>query len=168
MLRLRPYFPKQDFDTIKNWITDARTHAMWCANLFTYPIEQENFESVLLNFNERFGDSPFVATDEAGKVLGFFSYSLNLTTNEGKLKFVVVDPECRGKGLAKEMLKLAANYAFEITKADAVLLSVFPENVRAKKCYERVGFRERHTDENAFHFQDECWGRCSMILKRGN
>ena len=165
-MRLRPYFPKQDFDIIKHWITDPRTHAMWCANLFAYPLEQDNFESVLQNFSERFGDSPFVATDEQGKVLGFFSYSLNVATNEGKLKFVVIDPVYRGKGLGKEMLMLAVRYAFEMTKACAVLLSVFLENVRAIKCYERVGFRERHTTENAFRFQDEYWSRCNMALER--
>ena len=166
MLRLRPYFPNRDFDTIKNWITDERTHAMWCANLFAYPMEWENFTAVLANFNERFGDSPFAATDQSGKVLGFFSYSLNLEKNEGKLKFVMVDPEYRGKGLGKEMLRLASNYAFEITKADTLSLSVFPENVRAKKCYEAVGFQVQSTEEQAFRFREEYWGRCNMVLKK--
>ena len=60
----------------------------------------------------------------------------------------------------------AIKYAFEIAKADAVHLNVFPENPGAKKCYEKVGFKERMLTENAFSFKDESWGRCNMITTR--
>lgn len=56
--------------------------------------------------------------------------------------------------------------AFEITNAQAVQLNVFPENKRAKKCYESVGFTERKTDLNAFSYKDESWGRCNMVIIR--
>lgn len=84
---------------------------------------------------------------------------MNLSTNEGMLKFVMVYPSKRGKGLGKAMLQLAIEYAFNITKVDAVQLNVFPENTRAKKCYESVGFVERKTDVGAFSFKDESWGQ---------
>ena len=82
------------------------------------------------------------------------------------LKFVVVDPKVRGKGVAQNMLKLAAQYAFNETGADALQLNVFPENTRAKKCYEKAGFKERNITYNAFRFKDESWGRCNMIMYR--
>lgn len=44
---------------------------MWCANLMAYPIKKENFESVMLEAATRFGDSPYVATTDDGKVVGF-------------------------------------------------------------------------------------------------
>lgn len=115
---------------------------------------------------ERFGDSPFVATTNDGQVVGFFCFSVKLHTNEGMLKFVVIDNTMRNKGYGCEMLKLAIKYAFEIAKADAVHLNVFPENPGAKKCYEKVGFKERTLTENAFSFKDEFWGRCNMITTR--
>ena len=165
-MRLRPFMASKDFNIIKNWISDERTHAMWCANLIAYPIKKENFESVMTEAATRFGDSPYVATTDDGKVVGFFCYSVNLNSNEGMLKFVMVDPEQRGKGLGKEMLQLAVEYAFNISKTDAVHLNVFPENTRAKKCYESVGFVERQTELNAFRFKDESWGRCNMIIRK--
>lgn len=115
---------------------------------------------------ERFGDSPFVATTDDGTLVGFFCFSVNLNTNEGKLKFVVVDNAIRNKGYGCEMIKQAVKYAFEIAKADAVQLNVFPENPGAKKCYEKEGFRERALTENAFRFKDELWGRCNMVITR--
>ena len=82
------------------------------------------------------------------------------------MKFVVIDNSVRNKGYGYEMLKLAVKYAFDIAKADAVHLNVFSENLGAKKCYQKVGFRERTLIENAFRFKDELWGRCNMIIKR--
>lgn len=166
-MRLRPFILCRDFDEIKNWISDERTHAMWCANIIKYPIEKEDFKNVMLEAAAKFGDSPYVATADDGKVVGFFCYSVNFGTNEGMLKFVMVDPARRGKGSGKAMLRLAVKYAFEITNADTVQLNVFAENERAKKCYESVGFAVRGTDVNAFAFKDELWGRCNMAIKRG-
>jgi RimJ/RimL family protein N-acetyltransferase len=54
----------------------------------------------------------------------------------------------------------------DITKADVVHLNVFTENARAKKCYEGIGFAERHTVADVFAYKDELWGRCNMIIKR--
>lgn len=80
-------------------------------------------------------------------------------------KFIVVNPAFRGKGIAKEMLKAASNYAFE-NGAELVHLNVFPENARAKKCYLNAGFCERSFTDNAFRYKDESWGRCNMVLKK--
>ena len=48
----------------------------------------------------------------------------------------------------------------------SVHLNVFPENPSSKKCYEKVGFKERTLTENVFSFKDESWGRCNMITTR--
>ena len=116
-MRLRPYIECRDFDVINKWIVDERTHAMWCANLIQFPIEKDNFNEILNEAAERFGDSPYVVTLEDGTLVGFFCYSANLDTNEGMLKFVMINPDYRGKGYGRDMLKLAIKYAFEITKA---------------------------------------------------
>ena len=165
-MRLRPFFADRDFEIIAGWAADERTHAMWCANLFNFPLEKSNFESVLKNFAEKFGDSPFVATTDDGKVIGFFCYSSNLQTNEGMLKFVMIDSQCRGSGYGKEMILLASKYAFEIAKVSALQLNVFSENLGAKKCYQSCGFAERHTDSKVFKFSEEMWSRCNMVLKK--
>lgn len=80
-MRIRPYQNK-DFDIISQWITDERSHALWCANLMPYPLEKNSFDALLQEAEERFGDSPFVATTNDGQVVGFFCFSVNLHTNE--------------------------------------------------------------------------------------
>ena len=101
MMVIRSFEIDRDFEYISKWISDERTHAMWCANLIHYPLEKESFRNFLS------------------------------------------DPE-----------------------ALAVQLNVFPENERAKRCYEGAGFTERKTTPDAFKYQDESWGRCNMVQKR--
>ena len=162
-MKLREYIPSKDFDIIKNWIDDERTHAMWCACRFEYPLEKENFEEVLKDMHSKWGDTPLVASLDDGNTVGFFCYSLNNETKEGMLKFIVVNPSLRSKGVAREMLDMVSQYAFEETGAKALHLNVFSENIRAKKCYHKDGFTERSVTENAFSYKDESWGRCNMI-----
>ena len=165
-MRLRPYIGCKDYEEIRKWIVDEKTHAFWCANLIQFPIEKENFDNVMNNVANRFGDSPYVAATEDGQLIGFFCYSVNLETNEGMLKFIMTNPDYRGKGYGKKMLQLAIKYAFEITKVEAVHLNVFPENIRAKRCYESVGFSERKTEKDAFAYKDESWSSCNMIIRK--
>lgn len=161
---LRKYSPEKDFDIIKNWIDDERTHAMWCANLFEYPLNRENVAEVLEYALKTYGDIPYIAMKD-GREAGFFCYHTNQTTKEGMLKFVIVNPEYRGNGIANEMLKAVLEHAFREAGAELVQLNVFPENIRAKKCYENAGFIERNITENAFAYKNETWGRCNMIIR---
>ena len=165
-MKIRAFNLDKDFDVIKTWITDERTHMMWCANLIPYPIEKETFRSILSEIAERFGDSPFAAVDDEGRVVGFYCYSLNHETHEGIFKFVMVDASVRGQGIGKEMIRLAVHNAFSDPEAMAVQLNVFPENARAKRCYEGAGFTERQITPDAFKYKDESWGRCNMVIKR--
>ena len=165
-MRLRPFIADADFDAIRGWVSDERAHAMWCANLISYPPEKEDFCRVMRDNGVRYGDSPFVMTGDDGKAAGFFCYSTDHATNEGKLKFVIVDPALRGRGTGKAMLRLATEYAFRIAKADAVQLSVFPENIPALKCYESAGFTARSTKADAFRFREESWSRTNMVIRK--
>ena len=165
-MKLRPFEIDNDFNIIKDWITDERTHAFWCANHTNFPLEREDFSLLLKEIKEMFGDAPYVATSDEGEVEGFFCFGFNQEAKEAMLKFVMLDGSKQGKGLGKEMIKLAVNYIFEKTGAEAVQLNVFPENERAKKCYEGVGFVERKLTPGAFKFKDEAWGRCNMILRK--
>ena len=165
-MKLREFDPETDFEIIRNWTADERSHALWCANRFHYPLEKNNFLTVLSDLAKRTGDMPFVASMDDDRAMGFFCYSLNPDSREGKLKFVIVDPECRGKGIAQQMLHLAVSHAFWNTGAEYVSLIVFSDNPRAKRCYEKAGFSEKKVDCKPFVYGDESWGRCCMVISK--
>ena len=165
-MRIRPFDITKDICYIKNWITDERTHAMWCADLIKYPINKENFAYVMTRIAALFGDIPYVFTEDDGTLTGFYCYSLNSENKEGMLKFVMISPDKRGKGYGRKMIEDAVEYAFENTAAKSIQLNVFTENTSAVKCYESVGFKARCTSENMFAFKDEKWGRCNMVISK--
>lgn len=167
-MKLRTFDPDTDFDSIRSWITDERSHALWCANRFRFPLDKSDFLSVLSEMEQRTGDLPFVAAAEDDRAVGFLCYALNRDLGEGKLKFVIVDPAYRGKGTAQEMLRLVLSHAFEDADAKCVSLIVFSENPRAKRCYEKAGFAESASGSPAFSYREESWGRCKMVFQRMN
>lgn len=171
-MRIRPYIESKDYEYLETWIDSERTHAFWCANRLPYPITRNQFREFLEKNEKDWTDSAFVATENDGRVMGFFSYSINLDNNEGFLKFVILDPQKRGTGCGKEMLRLALRYAFFLTGADTVRLNVFEENTAAKRCYERVGFCEKEIAKDVFSYKGktdklcELWNRCSMVISK--
>lgn len=158
-MRIRPYASDSDFGALRGWIDDERTHALWCANRMTFPLDRESFENAVRGP----GNRPFTAVDEDGRPIGFFCLSVEARGGEARLKFVVVDPKRRCKGCGREMLALAARYAFDEAGAHALRLSVFSPNERAKRCYLAVGFSVCGLETGAFRFQGESWDRVVMV-----
>ncbi len=165
-MEIRSFDPNSDFDVISTWISDERTHMLWCAGRIPFPMNKTAFKEFLEDIASRNGDVLYVATEDDGKPVGFYSYSVNRDTKEGMLKFIVVDPDQRGKGIAGEMLKRAVSAAFDDETVEAVHLNVFSVIARARKCYEKVGFVERNVTSGAFDYKEESWDRCNMVIKR--
>ena len=165
-MRLRPYMESKDFQYIAGWIDNERDHALWCANNFPSPVTAEAFHGFLKKTMEKWAVNAFAATDDSGKTVGFFRYSVNTQSNEGFLASVIIDPELRGKGYGREMIRLALRYAFELTGAESVQLNVFAENQNAKRCYESLGFVQRSMTKDAFVYKDEVWSRCNMTIAK--
>ena len=165
-MTLREFVISRDFDKIRNWITDERTHALWCANRMKYPLDIEDMGSFLQYEKEKYGNKAMIAEDDDGNVIGFYCCSPNSESGETMLKFVAVAPGMRGKGYGREMIQLAVQKIFEDEAVKAVQLMVFTENISARKCYEKAGFAERSTTPDVFAYKDELWGRCNMIISK--
>ncbi len=75
-MKLRKFEIDNDFESIKNWVTDERMHAMWCANLIKYPLSKERMAATMTEAADRFGDVPYVAISDDGRVEGFFAIHL--------------------------------------------------------------------------------------------
>ncbi|MBR3448979.1 MAG: GNAT family N-acetyltransferase [Oscillospiraceae bacterium] len=166
-LTIRPYRHEQDFETLRKWSTDRRTHAMWCADRFPYPPDAAGFADSLRKIRAQSGDLPYIAEDSTGRAVGFFCYPAEPRDGEILLKFVIVDPQLRGQGIGTGMIRAAVQEIFAKTDASAVQLMVFDANTAAGKCYQKAGFAERALTPEAFRFGDEAWGRCNMVIRRG-
>ena len=165
-MRLRPYNGKIDYEYLEHWVNDERIHVLWCARLLPWPLTREALDAFLERDAREWGGFAYVATEDDGKPIGFFLYSTNVKENSGFLKFIVLDPELRGRGYGVRMIKLALKYAFEITGVTSVQLNVFQVNAAAVRCYEKAGLKVRAVEENAFRYREEIWARCNMVIVR--
>ncbi|MCM1253828.1 MAG: GNAT family N-acetyltransferase [Clostridium sp.] len=165
-MRIRPYIETRDYESIEKWIDNERTHALWCANLMPYPLTRQNLHDFLEKGAVEWADSAYVATDDSGKAVGFFIYSVNTNDNAGFLKCIIIDNQMRGAGYGRQMLQLALRYAFHITGAALVRLNVFEVNAAAKSCYEKAGFTMEGISKDVFPYKNELWSRCHMISYR--
>lgn len=160
MLRLRPY-KKEDADTIISWSQDERAFYQWSAGVMgDYPITHKEFEFVdsLMAF----------AAFEEEKTIGFFTFrNPGSRIDELRIGFIILDPEQRGCGKGKEMLKIALKYAFEIYGANRVSLGVFENNEPAYNCYKAAGFGDVILDEpETYQVLDEEWKCKEMAIER--
>ncbi len=123
-MQIRQYDRDRDFNCIKEWIGGERAHALWCANRFPYPIAAVPFHAFLNDLKKEWAADAFVAVDEDDDAIGFFCYSLLPESTAGFLSFAILDPKLRRKGYGQEMVRLALQYAFEMTGAQTVELNV--------------------------------------------
>ena len=160
MLRIRP-FKESDVDTILTWCTDERAFYKWTAGMLgAYPPARESFAWL--------GElMRFTAIDE-DKVVGFFTMrNPKPTLDELRFGFVILDPEIRGKGYGKAMLKLGIRYAFDIYSADKVSLGVFENNEAAYHCYKAAGLVDvTEEPQETYSVLGEQWKCRELMLEK--
>mgnify|MGYP001520767512 FL=1 len=85
---------------------------------------------------------------------------------ELRFGFVIVNPEKRGQGYGKNMLKLGLKYAKDIYGANKVSLGVFENNESAYYCYKATGFEEVPQDEiEKYTVMGEEWNCLELEIK---
>jgi RimJ/RimL family protein N-acetyltransferase len=164
MIRLRP-FKISDCEHLIDWVNDEKTFTMWCANKFTYPLTIEQLIEYIHMYDNVEDGWSFTALDERGIPIGHLLMRMANYENESvHFGFIIVDPSRRGSGYGKEMVSLAAKYAFEILKVKRITLGVFSNNPAAHQCYKSVGFINSEYHEDFFPYKNEKWGLYDMVM----
>ena len=143
-MKLRAY-RKEDATVICKWIRTEEELYRWSADRFNkFPLFENDIEENYQPQLEGGRFFPITAIDENGIVIGHFiiRYPKEEDDSSVRFGFVVIDPDIRGKGCGKEMLRLGIQYVRDNLNANRIDLGVFENNEGAKKCYEAVGFRE--------------------------
>ncbi len=164
MLRLRPY-RESDADIITGWIKDEQTFRKWSADLFqSYPINGQDLNDFYYDFGKERDFWIMTAIDDAKIVGQLFMFFTNDEKTKVRFGFVIVDDSIRGRGYGKEMLKLAAKYAFEILKVEKISLGVFENNENAYRCYSSIGFKQ--CSYKYYNIMNQQWKGIEMELEK--
>ena len=165
-MKIRP-FKLCDGEALCRWVADEVTFTRWCANLFQYPLTMEQLETYRAEQENNPKDFAMTALDENDAPIGH----VILRCRENKtvyIGFVVMAPQCRGKGLGAKWVTLLSRYCFHALGAETITLDVFDNNPAAWRCYQKVGYRITEEEPNCFPFQNEKWGRYGMRLDKAD
>ncbi|MBQ9009757.1 MAG: GNAT family N-acetyltransferase [Clostridia bacterium] len=137
-------FRKEDAPIIAGWIRSEEELYKWSADRINrYPLTGDFLLEKYKEFVEAGCFYPLTAVNEEGRVIGHF-FIRRLEGREDcsvRFGFVILNPEQRGKGFGKEMIREGIRYAVDHFSASRVELGVFENNESARHCYEAVGFR---------------------------
>lgn len=162
-LGLRRYEPA-DGDVVAGWFRRERTMRLWSANRYGhFPITGADINSHYDEYRDNPDFQAFMACNETGAV-GHFAL-LRREPGEVRVLYVVVDDSLRGRGYGRQMMELCARYAFESFGAEKLTLCVFARNENARRCYEKVGFREV-PGARTVRLMGEDWLCLEMALSR--
>lgn len=78
----------------------------------------------------------------------------------------LIGPNGRGRGLGTEAARLIIGYGFETIGFHRISLSVFRFNPRARRAYEKVGFRSEGVLRQSFRFDGEWFDDELMAILR--
>ena len=163
-MRLRAYKP-EDAGIITSWVRSEEELYKWSADRFNvYPLPPEVIDKSYQDQLKTGRFIPLTAVDDEDKVVGHFIIRYPDPNNDSSVRFgfVIVDPDIRGKGCGREMLRLGISYVKENLAATRIDLGVFENNPKAKRCYESVGFK----DYGSHEFASSCgmWNCIDMEL----
>ena len=141
---LREY-RKEDAPIIASWLRSEDELYKWSADRYNkYPISGDDINENYAPQLETGRFFPLTAVGDKEEILGHFIIRYPRENDDSSVRFgfVILNPNLRGRGLGKEMLRLGIQYVKGNLPASRIDLGVFENNESAMHCYESLGFRE--------------------------
>jgi len=142
-MKLRAY-EREDSPIIASWVRTEKELYQWSADRYGFfPLLPYSVDEHYVPAMESGRFIPLTEVDDDNKVVGhlIIRYPKEDDDTSVRIGFVIVDPEERGKGYGRELIRLAVEYVKNNLTAKRVDLGVFDNNPKARNCYEAVGFK---------------------------
>ena len=141
MYRLRK-LEERDIPGMLEWMHDPELNR-WFRFDATHMTEEKVRDFITASFSE--SARHYAITDESGEYLGTISLEDIDKENAHALYAVSLRKKAQGTGAAMAATKEVLRIAFEELGLERVYLNVLSENTRARRFYEKAGFRHEGT-----------------------
>lgn len=142
MLKFRP-LTADDFPLLLDWLSRPHVKEWWDAG-------EDTLEEVALNYGEEEeGLERFILVETDGrgeKAIGYFQHYL---AGDGSIGIdqLIGEEDYINRGVGTEAIRIFVEMIIEAHQPSAVILDPSPDNQRAIRCYEKVGFQHYETRE---------------------
>jgi RimJ/RimL family protein N-acetyltransferase len=161
---LRPFQVDADFPFLEECLNDPEV-IKFTGSTSSY--DQEKVYQWYLTRNEQIDRLDLAMVDKEKNILVGEAVINLYDEKTHSMNFrILIGPRGRNRGLGTEATKLIVDYVFEYTSLHYLTLSVFAFNPRAKKVYEKVGFRVESIDKNELEFEGQWIDSINMKLSR--
>lgn len=162
---LRPYahgFSDEELERLKAWASDPAVLTL--AGGSPLEMSYERFRQVFLAQLPRRNtdrEQQFAILDERGEMIGRTGlFSMAHGQDRAELGIVIGDRDCWGKGYGRDAVGTLVDFGFATLGLRSIRLYTFPENRRAQRAFESVGFTrvrelERFSFERGTHLEVE-------------
>lgn len=141
---------ESDVDRLMRWFPDARSLRVWGGPEFRFPFTRHSFAEDM-----QWGRmAAFCLCDGRARLTAFGQ--LYLRYERIHLARLVVDPELRGRGIGKELVRRLLDTGPRLFARSEFSLFVFRDNAIALTCYRSMGFRITAYPDG-MPFADECY-----------
>ena len=106
------------------------------------------------------------AIEADGRYIGFVGLKVNDEEQSAHYRIGIANPDYWGRGYGTEVARLVLRYAFETLGLHRVHLKVAAYNVRARRCYEKSGFRVEGILRQSFQVDCEWQDDVLMAILR--
>lgn len=96
----------------------------------------------------------FVILEDASPIGTVFLKNVDAFSKNAEFGIFIGEPSARGKGYSYEATKQILKFAFDELNLDKIVLSVFSDNIPAKKTYEKIGFRTDYVKSEFFEHKN--------------
>lgn len=124
---------------------------------FQYPFADMTLEKVKTFIEKSFNDENrhFAIVDSNDEYLGTISLKNISPQNKNAEYAIVTRKKAQGTGLALKATNELLDYAFNDLGLHKVYLNVLEDNVRARKFYEKCGFKQEGIAQDAVRIADK-------------
>ncbi|RJS62337.1 GNAT family protein [Bacillus sp. PK3_68] len=160
-------FTEKDFEGLIREIDSERLMMQWSGRTYQYPLTKEQL-SEYVEMEGQKGSYIYKAVDSiSNEVVGHIALrEINQVHQIGRISYVLVYKEHRGKGIANQLFQKILHLAFNELLLNRVSLGVFNFNKAAIACYENFGFKKEGIQRQVCRFKDEYWDNIEMALLR--
>jgi RimJ/RimL family protein N-acetyltransferase len=138
----------EDAATFTEWLNDMEVtkYLTTIREAITLTKEREILEKMAKS------EHVYIVVDlEINKVIGIAGlHHIDPYSNTCELGLFIGDKDYWNQGYGEEASRLLLDYAFNILNMHNIMLRVFAYNIRAVKCYEKIGFREIGRQREAY------------------